>query len=514
MACRKQWRKISLQLFHQWSALVDYLRVSGDGLERDERDYLHKQREDINYRIFISAISRYGSWALLGASLPIAYFSPLPQRNIQLTAHMLVSAFMYLSYLYFKSHGAKPNHMLVQIYGLVMEFLWAAFYAYALNVALTSGANLTNVGFLSSLYVAIMIFNIILCPFGNGTVLLSYGFHIVLGVWAWAGVADLKIADWTVLLMFCATFAVTLFYSRLHRERWESLWHYRSRILAEQNKKLKLDAMNHELAIAQKIQDSFESPTQIHEAGRFSAYFFQKKYGALGGDWLACETLPTGELAILVADATGKGIQAALVVHAVQSLWALAMDQCGATKESNEERSINDRTQNKQHPRFDPVDWIHSVNRTLLRLGKTTPHTLTLGLLIISEQTLAFYSAAHVPLFAIETTDSAKPIVTPFLGRGSILGMGEVISVTPIIIPLKTLRADTLLFGTDGVFGKGSQNGSFASRRSVLQLYQGINEKGALVLDDLQIDDDKLLVVIKIIRPEILSNRVNTPAAA
>src|SRR5688500_16637108 len=97
---------------------------------------------------------------------------------------------------------------------------------------------------------------------------------------------------------------------------------------------------------------------------------FQKKFGPLGGDWLAVRRLKDGSLAAIVGDATGKGVQASLVVHAVQSLWASALVE----------------------PEFEPARWLRHLNQVLLTMGRSQLQTVTVGLLIINERRITYWS--------------------------------------------------------------------------------------------------------------------------
>src|SRR5690606_20571795 len=87
-----------------------------------------------------------------------------------------------------------------------------------------------------------------------------------------------------------------------------------------------------------------------------------KKYEQVGGDWAAVRQDANGDVYLLVVDAAGKGLQAALVTHAVQSLWAESLDW----------------------PGFDPDSWLKRLNTALLRLGEKQPHMVTAGLLRLS----------------------------------------------------------------------------------------------------------------------------------
>ena len=291
--------------------------------------------------------------------------------------------------------------------------------------------------------------------------------------------------DWAVVVIGSSLFAVSMFYSRLHRHRRHLLLEFRSHNLIAQNQQLKIKAIEQELSLAQKISESFAPPTQIEDKRGFSVSFYQSRYDALGGDWLASRYLPSGELAILVVDATGKGIQAALVIHAVQSLWAHAFEQAF----------------------FNPISWIASLNKTLCALGQRSPHTMTLGLVIMSPAKLCYYSAGHIPLFIIGRSKDNLNTVIPVLSGGSILGISEVISLTPVTVDLVKLNPQAILLGTDGVFDKPT----LINRHDILALHEGILTYGSAVLDNIATKDDKMLAYVNFTGYDSVARCVTKP---
>lgn len=123
----------------------------------------------------------------------------------------------------------------------------------------------------------------------------------------------------------------------------------------------------HELNLARNIQDSMLPPRHI-ETKRAKIQIYRSTHEKVGGDWVAFRELEDGKIVLFVIDAVGKGIQAALVVHAVQSLWA---------------RTLSELT-------FNPEIWLHEVNETLLRLGEREAHSATIGMFVIAERTLTY----------------------------------------------------------------------------------------------------------------------------
>lgn len=453
------------------SQIKDFFLGRDPTLSMDEQSFLATHSQE-HLKVLGNAVSRYGSLILLVTIIPIFFVSPEPQRSVQMITHGTLGGILFVKgYLFnfFKERG--------KIFFISLQFTLTCGYAVALKAALVSGANITNIGFLSSLYAVMIIFNILLCPYYNAVVIGSACAYIGLGVWAWTGVPGLKPFDWSIVLIGSSTFAVIMFYARIAGEKKTRIWQYRSSKLSDQIKQVKIDAIEQDLALARKIQNSFETPEKLTEEGWYSAAFCQKKHGTLGGDWLAARTLPNGDIAILVADATGKGVQAALVIHAVQSHWAHGMDD----------------------GQFEPLHWINSLNKMLFRLGKSSVHSLTLGLLVLSRDTLAYYSAAHVPIFALKHRVDDSFDVIPIMARGSVLGMGEEVTLMPVVLSLAALDADVIMLGSDGVFERAST----LSRGYLTNLYMNFRHKGPAVLNDLKTADDMMLVVIELERKAV-----------
>src|SRR5690606_10891442 len=126
-----------------------------------------------------------------------------------------------------------------------------------------------------------------------------------------------------------------------------------------------------EMELAKEIQTSLEPPPIIDFGGNMQIHTYQITHYTVGGDWMAVRENGAGDLVMLVADATGKGMQAALVVHAVQALWARFLDD----------------------PDFDPADFLDQANRTLLRLGRKKVHSMTVGIAVLSREKLTYWSA-------------------------------------------------------------------------------------------------------------------------
>src|SRR5690606_39029855 len=126
---------------------------------------------------------------------------------------------------------------------------------------------------------------------------------------------------------------------------------------------------------------------------------YQIKHTQVAGDWTAVRKLANDDLIVLEVDVTGKGLQAALVVHAIQSIWAEAL---GVEE-------------------FDIDQWARKLNRTLFRMGERRPHSATLGILRVSQDRISYWCLGHTPLFVV-TYPGGKAHLAASRARGSVLG--------------------------------------------------------------------------------------------
>lgn len=240
--------------------------------------------------------------------------------------------------------------------------------------------------------------------------------------------------------------------------------------IAQQNAAISRLTLERELELAREVQESFIPLKKALHGQHYASVFFEKKCGILGGDWMGFRTLDSGETISVLVDATGKGVAAALVIHAIQSLWADAMHK----------------------NRFDVKEWILDVNRTLFNLGRRSAHSVSMGVVVVEGDLLTYYSAGHVPLYLIREVNG-KSVVTTLPSRGNLLGLSENVILLPKSINLIDNSVRSILSGTDGVFAQGTRT----SPRKVLDFIKEleVQGEGALNLDG--VEDDKLLLWMK-----------------
>ena len=246
-----------------------------------------------------------------------------------------------------------------------------------------------------------------------------------------------------------------------------ALAQFEQRFHTERQKRQKMEA---DLEVAREIQDSLAPPPAQDHDGQLDVRCLQLKHSTVAGDWMAVRKLENGTLLAVVADATGKGVQAALVTHAVQSLWADALGQEGD---------------------FDPEAWIQRVNRTLVRLGEKKPHSLTLGIALMSPARVTYWSAGHIPLFVV-TGSGDQQQVRPLSGKGQVLGLKSEVLLASSSMDLPATGPIRILLGTDGVFERGTRT----SKREVLAFVDAVDKNAAAAMEALAADDDKTIVLI------------------
>ena len=239
-----------------------------------------------------------------------------------------------------------------------------------------------------------------------------------------------------------------------------------------------------ELELARKIHESFGAPPETKVPGNMIIQSFQSRHSEVGGDWAMIRKLNENRTIVLVADSTGKGIQAALVIHALQSLWA---------------RSL-------QTDDFEPRAFLDEVNGAMVRLGRKEPHSLTVGLLDIYPDRVVYWSAGHIPLFILQEDEELEhDRVKALVSKGNPLGLMQDIAIRPAEYKIPDNRF-CLLLGTDGIFDKGTR----FNRRDARQLLDRVRKHGKKSLDLYDVADDKTLIWIKPDRED----RRKTPRAS
>jgi serine phosphatase RsbU (regulator of sigma subunit) len=104
----------------------------------------------------------------------------------------------------------------------------------------------------------------------------------------------------------------------LERKNAELLAAYQQ-LQAAQAELIRLNRLEEELAVARRIQESF-LPRRLPQPPGWQLAGFSRGAQAVGGDFYDCIELADGRLGLVVADACGKGVTAALFVALTRSL--------------------------------------------------------------------------------------------------------------------------------------------------------------------------------------------------
>lgn len=316
-------------------------------------------------------------------------------------------------------------------------------------------------------------FLIVACPYFGMTTIVSASISIIIGFLAFSHsdmfnkiimfgtLIVIAVTGW-VLNRMAFTYVVSEAYAQLVR-----------RDLLQQNENLKNENLEKDLYLAREVQDSFLPPAGgLTLADGYVAKFFKSNSHTLGGDWMAYRMLSDQTLVAMILDATGKGTAAALVVHAVQSLWVKSLSS----------------------PKFDIESWIHDVNRTLGNFGRKSVHSVTMGIVAYRPgKHLTYYSCGHVPIFLTCTSDQdADGNVVALTGGGDILGLKQECQVGVATFAGDIHAVRSIFLGTDGIFPQGTRT----NRRSIRTLQNRLESQDETYLSTIESKDDKLLLWI------------------
>jgi hypothetical protein len=279
--------------------------------------------------------------------------------------------------------------------------------------------------------------------------------------WMWQGQPEFaKALALSIGTVVGVLFVKAAFWSRMLRDA------YRHYIEEKRIKEAEKALMQRELELARRIQDSFRPASNMQWRGR-NIRCFTHKHSEVGGDWAAMQVDGSGALTMVVVDAAGKGFQAALVVHAVQSLWAEHVSEVRV---------------------FDARQWLERVNHSLVIMGRHEIHMVTMGIVRLEGERGIYWSAGHVPLCLIDERRSPK--VQTINACGNPLGLYEGVDWLPSGFQLEA--GTCLMFGSDGIFHKGTRH----KHAEILQFYEHARSDAHDRLVATPVQDDKTLILV------------------
>lgn len=445
------------------NAVYDFLTLSMRGLSAEERSFVETWQGS-HQGMFDRYVARILLFVFTFSTIGVYCLSPMPQRVVELSTH---SALLLLALIWNFTPLIKLNKM--SYISVVIGVIFITGAATSVRVTLENPHRDVDLAMTASFFIGTVLLFTANFRLQGARILFIVIFNVILGVWAYGPLnATGEMYNLLLLIFGYSAFAAGMFYSNAHRSRREILSEFHTRNQLIQSERLRVEAVEQQILLANDIQDCLAPPDKFVSPHGVSARFFKRKYHQLGGDWMALRTTGNGDLVFAVADVTGKGVSAALVVHAVQSLWA----------------------QTFANPLFNPFAWLHSVNAALLVMGQHKPHTLTMGLLVVSKNQIKYYSAGHVPVHVFSGQKSMRTL----MGRGNILGIFPDLQLSPIILELDPSQAHLIVMGTDGALDKGSR----ARGSQVIKLINDLHTIGEDAFEQCRSEDDKLIVSIEV----------------
>jgi hypothetical protein len=363
----------------------------------------------------------------IGFNLAILALAPLLAYASHRTVLTIAASICVTVDVLWALFGARQR--VVKAWAVLFGFNILLIGAFAYAVAIAVRANDESAYALgASTLVALATTLTILSPFSNLLTPLAALAYWLLAVVFYHGRPETP--RWLVIYGMALVFACVIRYVEGQRTRRETILSRRSRQAELRAAQI---GFQRELELAREIQDSMAPPPVWCAPDGTRVLARQRKHEKVAGDWCATRMLANGTLVLVVVDATGKGMQAALVTHAIQSLWATTLAE--AT--------------------FDPRAWLVRVNVTLLRLGEKQTHSATVGLAVLERTQVTYWSAGHLPLFAL-VGGAAGTTFKALTSRGNMLGLGPALELTAQSLPLTPGAPLRLLLGSDGVFARGT----------------------------------------------------------
>jgi serine phosphatase RsbU (regulator of sigma subunit) len=231
---------------------------------------------------------------------------------------------------------------------------------------------------------------------------------------------------------------------------------------------LERSALEKELEIARKIQDAL-LPKVFPNMEKYDVAAFYKPAKEIGGDYYDVISLGGGKFGIVMADVSGKGVPAALIMTMLSS--AL-----------NIEARANS----------DPAAVIKKLNSGLLtQITGSMFATVFYGVLDIFNNSFEMVSAGHHEMLIFR---EGEAVVDAFCPKGAAIGlMQEKVFETRLEKRKTTIKAgDRLLLFTDGISEARAGTGErYGMERITQSLKNNGKERCGRILDGLLLDVEK-----------------------
>ena len=240
------------------------------------------------------------------------------------------------------------------------------------------------------------------------------------------------------------------------------------RYMTEMKEKVRLE---NEVAVAQLVQKSFFPPL-TYDSKRIELSAFYTPASECGGDWFHVTNL-TKKTIIIMADATGHGVPAALLTAAIYTAF-------NSLAELHKESLTSSR------------ELLENINNIICTME--TNLYLTSFVAIIDEETgeMVYSNASHMEPFLIHRSESkyTKADLIPIIdAKGPRLGHKRNSKFPENKIQL--LSGDTMVILTDGVFESTNNEGQQYGQRSFIKSLCNHLEKPTIELQNSLISDLK-----------------------
>ncbi len=214
-------------------------------------------------------------------------------------------------------------------------------------------------------------------------------------------------------------------------------------VLADADRRTARARLTEELAIGRRIQLALV-PRRFPDVAGWSFAAAYEPALEVGGDLFDAFGVrgQTGQVGLLVADVTGKGIPAALLMADVRALLHAATDNASG-----------------------PGDALERVNRILVR-ERATALMVTALLLVVDTETgiVRYASAGHEPPLVARATG----VVEPLEASGAILGLAE--HATFVEHQARLEPGDAVVLYTDGITDARDEQRSFYGEDQLLRI--------------------------------------------
>ena len=170
------------------------------------------------------------------------------------------------------------------------------------------------------------------------------------------------------------TFIVAFFYSLNRRREDHAILELKSIDLEAKKEKLAIEAIEGELKVARDLQNSLSNPPPVQTINGYEVRIMRKSIDSFSRIWVATHRFADNRFVVAVAESSGDGVTAALVVQTLQALW----------------------TSSLYNQNWHPETWVKTVNRTLVHLSPESPHPLSLGIAYIDQNEAKTYFSGSV----------------------------------------------------------------------------------------------------------------------